>query len=107
MKCLGGSRLLLDARPRMNGDLALAMAEEADNKKRRKKDQVIKREVRGDPVYVATEMARVLSREKRNLMKMKSKMTGTTRRGGGRRRTHTHTHTQTHHSTYHTHIIIL
>ena len=37
MKCLGGSRLLLDARPRMNGDLALAMAEEADNKKRRKK----------------------------------------------------------------------
>ena len=37
MKCLGGSRVLLDARPRMNGDLAWAMAEEADNKKRRKK----------------------------------------------------------------------
>ena len=37
LKCLGGSRLLLDARPRMNGDLALAMSEEADNKKRRQK----------------------------------------------------------------------
>ena len=37
LKCLGLSRLLLDARPRMNGDLALAMSEEADNKNRRKK----------------------------------------------------------------------
>ena len=37
LKCLGGSRLLLDVRPRMNGDLALAMSEEADNKKRRQK----------------------------------------------------------------------
>jgi polysaccharide pyruvyl transferase WcaK-like protein len=35
LKCLGLSRGLIDSKPRTNMDLALAVAEEVDNKKRR------------------------------------------------------------------------